>query len=57
MRREATERFRAIRPASLGQAARIPGITPCDVSQLAVYLAAQARASHDPEIEQEVSRT
>jgi len=44
MRRESRERFQAIRPASLGQAARIPGITPCDISQLAVYLEALARA-------------
>ena len=40
MRREARERLTAIRPASLGQAARIPGLTPCDISQLAVYLEA-----------------
>ena len=54
MRREARERFAAIRPASLGQAARIPGITPCDVSQLAVYLeghrpaASRPVAAHEP---------
>ena len=44
MRREARERFAAILPASLGQAARIPGITPCDISQLAIYLEARTRA-------------
>ena len=43
MRREAIERFRTIRPASLGQAARIPGITPCDVSMLAIYLESRSR--------------
>jgi len=55
MRREARERLAAIRPASLGQAARIPGMTPCDVSQLAVYLEASTRST-PPETE-EISRT
>jgi len=48
MRREARERFAAIRPVTLGQAARIPGITPCDVSQLAVYLEAHVRSLKFP---------
>ena len=43
LRREAHERFHTIRPGSLGQAARIPGITPCDVSILAVYLESRTR--------------
>ena len=38
LRREAVEKFDHIRPVSLGQAARISGITPCDISLLAVYL-------------------
>tara|TARA_B100000315_G_C14170744_1_gene404422 strand:+ start:56 stop:535 length:480 start_codon:yes stop_codon:yes gene_type:complete len=38
LRREASERFGHIQPATLGQASRIPGITPCDVAQLVVYL-------------------
>ena len=36
--REAREKFQKIRPISLGQASRISGITPCDVSILAIYL-------------------
>ena len=36
--REATEKLEKVKPLSLGQAARISGITPCDVSVLAVYL-------------------
>jgi tRNA uridine 5-carboxymethylaminomethyl modification enzyme len=36
--REAKEKFSRIRPATLGQATRIPGITPADIAILAVYL-------------------
>jgi tRNA uridine 5-carboxymethylaminomethyl modification enzyme len=35
---EVRERLAAVRPSSLGQAARMPGITPAAVSILAVYL-------------------
>lgn len=38
LRREAQEKFDSIRPVSLGQAARISGITPCDISLVAVYI-------------------
>jgi len=38
LRREAKEKFTRIQPASIGQAARIAGISPCDVSLLLVYL-------------------
>lgn len=36
--REAREKLSKIRPASMGQASRIPGISPCDLSLLAVHL-------------------
>jgi tRNA uridine 5-carboxymethylaminomethyl modification enzyme len=36
--REATEKLGRIRPVSLGQASRIPGINQCDLSLIAVYL-------------------
>jgi tRNA uridine 5-carboxymethylaminomethyl modification enzyme len=36
--REATEKLAAVRPQSLGQAARIPGITPAALSLLSVHL-------------------
>jgi tRNA uridine 5-carboxymethylaminomethyl modification enzyme len=39
--REASERLTAIRPATLGQAARIPGITPAAVAIVAARLARQ----------------
>ena len=35
---EAKEKFTQVRPESVGQASRISGITPCDLSLLTVYL-------------------
>lgn len=35
---EAQEKLERVRPADLGQASRIPGITPADIAVLAVYL-------------------
>jgi len=39
LKKEAQLRFTEIRPTTLGQAGRIPGITPADVAMLAVWLA------------------
>lgn len=36
--REAQEKLSKVRPESVGQASRISGITPCDLSLLTVYL-------------------
>jgi tRNA uridine 5-carboxymethylaminomethyl modification enzyme len=38
LKKEAQTRFTEIRPATLGQAGRIPGITPADVAMLIVWL-------------------
>lgn len=38
LRREAQEKLDRIRPESLGQASRISGISPCDISLLYIYL-------------------
>ncbi|MCH7228561.1 tRNA uridine-5-carboxymethylaminomethyl(34) synthesis enzyme MnmG [Haloferula sp. A504] len=38
LKNEARQRFSELRPATLGQAGRIPGITPADVAVLAVWL-------------------
>jgi tRNA uridine 5-carboxymethylaminomethyl modification enzyme len=46
LRREARERWEAVRPRSVGQAARVSGIHPTDVSILLVQLAAHARADN-----------
>ena len=36
--REAREKLRERRPSTLGQASRVPGITPCDISILAIRI-------------------
>lgn len=41
--REAKEKLNKIRPESIGQAARIPGISPCDLSMLAVFIEKTAK--------------
>jgi tRNA uridine 5-carboxymethylaminomethyl modification enzyme len=43
--REAREKLENVKPSSLGQAARISGITPCDISLLAVYIEKINRSS------------
>ena len=50
LKQEAKLRFSEIRPATLGQAGRIPGITPADIAMLAVWLVKLEReaASGEP---------
>ncbi len=36
--REAAEKLARVRPATLGQASRVPGVTPSDVAILAVHI-------------------
>ena len=47
--REAKEKLKKIRPESIGHAARIPGISSCDLSILAVFIekTIQASLKHD----------
>lgn len=45
---EAQEKLRAVLPRSLGQAGRIPGVTPADVAVLHLYLARLAKERHNP---------
>ena len=47
--REATEKLSNIRPRSIGQAARVPGITPADVSSVLIYLEKHARQARNKE--------
>ncbi len=45
--REAREKLTKVRPASIGQASRIPGLSICDLSLLAVYVEKQQRSDNN----------
>jgi tRNA uridine 5-carboxymethylaminomethyl modification enzyme len=46
LKKEAQLRFTEIRPTTMGQAGRIPGITPADIGMLAVWLEKLERETH-----------
>ncbi|MCK4375687.1 MAG: tRNA uridine-5-carboxymethylaminomethyl(34) synthesis enzyme MnmG, partial [Candidatus Brocadiae bacterium] len=48
LRREAKEKLGAIRPASLGQASRISGISPADIAVVMVYMEGRRRLNAAP---------
>ena len=45
--REMVQRLTEVRPATLGQASRIPGVTPAAVAVLAIYLDRAPRVATD----------
>ena len=49
LKREAQQRLAEIRPHTLGQAARISGLTPADIALLAIWLEKQRRLAANPE--------
>jgi len=46
--REMNEKLSRVRPRTLGQASRIPGVTPAAVSLINVYIEIQARRQAQP---------
>ena len=46
LRKEAQEKLNRIRPANLGQASRISGVSPADLSVLVVWLGSRGRAEN-----------
>ena len=48
LRREAIERWQAVRPRNVGQAARVSGIHPTDVTVLLVHIASLAQKPPNP---------
>lgn len=47
LRLEARQKLDRLRPATLGQASRISGVSPADISVLMVYLQAEERKQHE----------
>ena len=46
LRLEALQKLKAYRPVSVGQASRISGVSPADISVLLVYLEQQQTKKH-----------
>jgi tRNA uridine 5-carboxymethylaminomethyl modification enzyme len=55
--REAREKVRGLRPRTVAQAGRIPGVSPADVSVLAVYAERERRRNGDADGEERARRS
>ena len=55
LRLEAIEKLGKIRPESIGQASRISGVSPADISVLLIWLAKKSKLDHLEEVKQQGS--
>ena len=47
LRLEARQKLKALKPVSVGQASRISGVSPADISVLLVYLSSKNKKEND----------
>jgi tRNA uridine 5-carboxymethylaminomethyl modification enzyme len=50
LRKESRDRLKQVRPVSIGQASRISGVNPADISILLVYLEQQKRLRSESDV-------
>lgn len=57
LRSETRQKLSAVRPTSLGQAARISGVTPADVAIISIWLSKNNLHRHNPDVRQTANAT